>query len=128
MAVWFGLAAIVPVLVGGEVVVIWGILVSSSVYSFVFSSSGLCYCSFFALIVESRLNILLWFGYCWFVWGVWCWLWFWFDRPLPASTVSAIVGSSFLGSLWGIYLFDCIKRWSRNRRKSPHPGGEPVWL
>ena len=127
MAVWFCLAAIVPVLVGCEVVVIWGIVVSSSVQSSVFSSRGLCYCSFFALIVESRLNILLWFRNCWFIWGVWCWLWFWFDRPLPASTVSAIVGSRFLGILWGIDLFDCIKRWGRNGRKSTHPGCEPVW-
>ena len=63
MAVWFGLAAIVPVLVGCEVVVIWGIVVSSSVQSSVFSSLGLCYFSFFALIVESRLNILLWLGH-----------------------------------------------------------------
>ena len=60
MGVWFGLGAIVPVGVRCSVVVIFVVLISSSVQSVVFSSLGLFYFSFFALIVESRLNILLW--------------------------------------------------------------------
>ena len=63
MAVWFGLGAIVPVGVRCCVVVITVVLISSSVQSVVFSSLGLCYFSFFALIVESRLHILLWLGH-----------------------------------------------------------------
>ena len=128
MAVWLGRGAIVPVGVRGSVVVICVVTVSSSVQSFVFSSLGLCYFSFFALIVESRLNILLWLGHCWLVWGVWRWFWLWLDRSLPASTISAIVGSGFLGFLWGIDLFDCIKSRGRDLRKSTHPCSEPVWL
>ena len=128
MAVWFGLGAIVPVGVRCKVVVIFVVPISFSVQSVVFSYLGLFYFSFFALIVESRLDILLWLWHCWLIWSIWCWFWFWFDRPLPASTISAIVGSGTLGLLWGIDLFNFFKRRGRDLRKSTHPCSEPVWL
>ena len=63
MAVWLGLGAIVPVGVRCKVVIIFVVSISFSVQSVVFSSLGLFYFSFFALIVESRLNIFLWLGH-----------------------------------------------------------------